>query len=200
MFNKLTFTLYLPRINVKYARDFLPCLFTLCACAFACCRSKKSKRKFSQKVLIDSNETTDPTEPQSGEGVKPKSTREFHVYLVFPRCGVLRLNSWFQWIDLILFTALSISSVSFEGSQSRREWWKTKDSPRRGKDDGRCLGFVWLLLLEYQDRPTRAFVWFTGTIVTLRSSEFVHNSLKAQDFNRSSWSPHVIVVYFPCTP
>ncbi|XP_078383943.1 coiled-coil domain-containing protein 180-like isoform X2 [Oculina patagonica] len=37
-------------------------------------KSKKSKRKISQKVLIESNETPDSTEPQNGEGVKPKST------------------------------------------------------------------------------------------------------------------------------
>lgn len=47
------------------------------------CRSKKSKRKLSQKVLIESNETTDSTDPQNGEGVKPKSTRKLHIYLVF---------------------------------------------------------------------------------------------------------------------
>lgn len=37
-------------------------------------RSKKSRRKLSQKVLIESKEATHSTEPQSGEGVKPKST------------------------------------------------------------------------------------------------------------------------------
>lgn len=85
MFQQINFHSLSAVIYVKYAHDFLPSVFTLCACAFACRRSKKSKRKLSQKVLIGSNETTDSTEPQSGEGLKPKSTREWQVYSVFAR-------------------------------------------------------------------------------------------------------------------
>lgn len=83
--NKLIFILYLPRFT--WNALMISCLVSLlfCACTFACRRSKKSKRKFSQKVLIESKETTDSTEPQSGEGVKPKSTREWQVYFVFAR-------------------------------------------------------------------------------------------------------------------
>lgn len=76
MFQQINFHSLSAAIYVKYAHGFLPSVFTFCACAFALRRSKKSKRKFSQKVLIESKEATDSTEPQSGEGVKPKSTRE----------------------------------------------------------------------------------------------------------------------------
>lgn len=67
----------------------LSIIVTLWICAFVRRRSKKSKRKLSQKVLIESNETTDSTEPQSGEGVKPKSTRELQIHLVTDSCELL---------------------------------------------------------------------------------------------------------------
>lgn len=67
----------------------LSIIVTLWICAFVRRRSKKSKRKLSQKVLIESNETTDSTEPQSGEGVKPKSTRELEIHLVTDSCELL---------------------------------------------------------------------------------------------------------------
>jgi len=59
----------------------------------------------------------------------------------FKKWNALKVGLWFHRIfNLILIVTIFISSVPFEGSQGRREWWETKDSPKRGKD-GKRVGY-----------------------------------------------------------